>query len=112
MNQGRYFQNWKKSVLTITNVLIFIISCAIVSSTPLNSFHNPPSFSPIMKLTLCSADWAFMCQVLPSTAIRAPTAGPVLTAPEKRRKALYFEIEGVGCVLEGIWGRQGVWLSV
>lgn len=31
MNQGQYFRNWKKTILTITNVLIFIISCAIVS---------------------------------------------------------------------------------
>ncbi|KAJ5138318.1 uncharacterized protein N7515_003166 [Penicillium bovifimosum] len=29
MNKGRYFQNWKKAVLTITNVLVFLISCAI-----------------------------------------------------------------------------------
>jgi polyferredoxin len=35
MNKGQYFRNWKKTVLTITNILIFIISCAIVSSTGL-----------------------------------------------------------------------------
>ncbi|KXG53236.1 Amino acid transporter, transmembrane [Penicillium griseofulvum] len=29
MNKGRYFQNWKKTVLTITNVLVLAISFAI-----------------------------------------------------------------------------------
>lgn len=47
-----------------------------------------------MKLTFYSVGWAFTCRVLPSTAIRAPTAGPVLTALDKRPKALYLGIRG------------------
>lgn len=31
MNKGRYFQNWKKAVLTITNILVLAIAFAIVS---------------------------------------------------------------------------------
>ena len=30
MNQGRYFQNWKKVVLTITNLGVLAIAFAIV----------------------------------------------------------------------------------
>jgi hypothetical protein len=107
MNQGQYFRDWKKTVLTITNVLIFLISCVIVSSTRLHSFHNPPSHPPFVKLTLRSVDWVFTCQALPSTAIRAPTAGPVLIAPDKQPKALYLGIEVADVVLDGIRRRQG-----
>lgn len=31
MNKGRYFQNWKKAVLTIVNVFVLAIAFAIVS---------------------------------------------------------------------------------
>jgi hypothetical protein len=31
MNKGRYFQNWKKAVLTITNIGVLAIAFAIVS---------------------------------------------------------------------------------
>jgi hypothetical protein len=112
MNKGQYFRNWKKTVLTITNVLIFIISCVIVSFTRLPPFRRPLSSSPFMRLTFCSVDWVFTYPVLLSTAIQAPTAGPVLTAPNERLKALYFGIGVEGVIFDGITRRQGVGLYV
>lgn len=38
MNKGRYFQNWKKTVLTITNILVLAIAFAIVSFLLLDLF--------------------------------------------------------------------------
>jgi hypothetical protein len=38
MNQGQYFKNWKKICLTIINVGILAIACAIVSL--LDDFYN------------------------------------------------------------------------
>lgn len=38
MNHGQYFKNWKKTCLTIINVGILAIACAIVSL--LDDFYN------------------------------------------------------------------------
>lgn len=40
MNKGRYFQNWKKVVLTITNLGVLAIAIAIVGSTLLVNSNN------------------------------------------------------------------------
>jgi hypothetical protein len=45
MNQGRYFQNWKKVVLTITNIGVLAIAIAIVSDDAISRSSSMTDFS-------------------------------------------------------------------
>lgn len=73
MNQGRYFQNWKKIVLTITNIGVLAIAFAIVSLTlPLILFSG-------VSLTSSSVVWAYTFLVWPSITTPAVKPGHVPT---------------------------------
>lgn len=50
MNYGQYFRTTAKTFLTVVNLAVLAISCAIVSIPVL--WHSPTEFWPIAKIIL------------------------------------------------------------
>lgn len=79
MNKGRWFESWKKIVLTIVNLVILGIACAIVCLTY-------PYMMKIYANNMCSADLVCMCRASRFTTVRPRPPGPVPTMPPKLAK--------------------------
>jgi hypothetical protein len=79
MNKGRWFESWKQIVLTVINLVILGIACAIVCL-------NFPCVMEICANNMCSADWVCMCPASRSTTARPRPPGPVPTMPPKLAK--------------------------
>lgn len=75
MNKGNWFSSIKKTTLTIINVVILGIACAIVCFAPL---HNSGFLAD-----KTSVDWVSTSREWPSTRALPRLAGPVPTTPPK-----------------------------
>ena len=76
MNKGIWFSSIKKTTLTIINVIILGIACAIVCVAPL------PDSGFLADKT--SVDWDSTSREWPSMRARPRLAGPVPTTRPKR----------------------------
>lgn len=75
MNKGNWFSSIKKTTLTIINVIILGIACAIVRFAPLYNLG--------FLADQTSVDWDCTSRDWPSMRARPRQAGPVPTTPPK-----------------------------
>ena len=98
MNYGQYFRTTAKSLLTVVNLAVLAISCAIVSISCIMHSH-PISWLLANPYYLSSAVWASTCLAWQSMKTPAPAAGLVPTMHDSRW--VEYHVAHLQCI---IWG--------
>lgn len=93
MNKGNLFSSTKKTALTIINVVILGIACAIVCFIYLRDSE--------LLANKTSVDWDSMSRAWLSTRARPRPAGPVPTMPPKI--GYYVFSVGNRCFIDLLW---------